>query len=91
MKVAKEKEQGLKTTDKGTYVEAKDRVPYAPNNNRLSKKQFIEQERLRREKELKIKEFSAQLEKDISGQQATPVPIESKEEKKPKGRPKKIE
>jgi hypothetical protein len=62
--MAERKEQGLKTTDKGTYIEPKDRAPYNPDNKFKSKAQFIADEKIRREEELKVKEYAAGLRKE---------------------------
>jgi len=64
-------------------------VPHAPGNIRLSKKQFIDQERARKEKAIKVAEFAASLDKKGDAPQ---VKEEIKTtETKSRGRPKKIE
>ena len=90
--MADKKEVGVKTSDKGTYIEPSDRAPYNPDNKFKSKAQFIADEKVRREKELKLKEYAAELDRESAGKIETPKPEPTKEEKaKPRGRPKKIE
>jgi hypothetical protein len=69
--MAERKEQGLKTTDKGTYIEPKDRVPYNPDNKFKSKAQFIADELKRKENEMKVKEYAAELKKETGDKKET--------------------
>ncbi len=66
-------------------------VPDNPNNIRLSKAEFVAQERKRKEDNLKIKEFAETLKKKEI-EVTPPIKTEAPEkEKKVRGRPKKIE
>jgi hypothetical protein len=77
-----------KVRDRGTRVE--NPMPYAPENIKLSKEQFIAKEKLRKEKELKVKEFEKSLGEDKIEVEKEPISVESKPEAKPRGRPKVI-
>lgn len=83
------KEKGVRTDDKGTYIEPKNRAPYAPENIHLSKAEFIAKQEKAKEK----KKLMAEKEKEVDAELSKPkeeAKVEKKEDK-PKGRPKKIE
>ncbi len=79
----KEQIADAKKKNKGIQVTSHEMKPYAPSNIHLSKAQYLAQEKVRKENELKIKEFADNLKKETN-----PV---AKEEKKETKRPKKIE
>ncbi len=83
----------VKRSDKGVVVPAHKAAPYDPENIHLTKAQFIAKQKARKEKELKVAEFTASLENKVEvKEEIKEKPVEVKEEKgKPKGRPKKIE
>ena len=89
------KEQGVTTTEKGVYIPKEKRMPYSPEYLHMSKAQFIEAEKKRRERELKHKELDVELDKgtEISQVKVAPAPQTPEPEKKrvTRGRPKKIE
>ena len=75
-----------KATDRGVVV--KNPLPDDPENIRLSKAQFVAKERKRREDELKVAEFRKTLQQD---KPAEGTGTNASENKKTRGRPKKIE
>jgi len=78
-----------KVKDRGVRVE--NPMPYAPGNIKLSKEKFIAQEKARKEKELKMKEFEKSLDEgNAEVKVEAPVSVEVKPTGKPKGRPKVI-
>jgi hypothetical protein len=92
-----QKKQGVTTEDKGTYIPPSERAPYDPENLRRSKKQFIEAQRIRKEKELKIKEYASKLDEELADKKAkieseVSLSAESNKEKgKPGRKPKNID
>jgi len=56
--------KGVSTSDKGTYIPEDKREPYDPENLRLSKAQFVEKQRLRKEKAAKLEEVAKQIDKE---------------------------
>lgn len=78
-------EKAKKGTDRGVVVQ--NPLPDAPENIGLSKAAFVEKERARKEKELKIAAYSKQLDEEAKDEGVE----EAVESKKSKGRPKKIE
>ena len=76
------KEKGVMTDDKGTYIPVEKRLPYAPDNIHMSKAEFLESQKKRKEKELRIKEAAESFDREQGLE---------KKEAKPGKRPKKIE
>lgn len=94
--MARRKEDKIK--DKGVYIPPELREPYAPENIRLSKAEFIEKQRIKRERQLKIKEYESKLRNEgIDSKVEESVGSGNEEDvelsviAKPRGRPKKIE
>ena len=88
-------EQGVTTEDKGVFIPVEKREPYDPENLHRSKAQFIEAQRVKKEKALKLEAYSKQLDaekeqkmKELETEEA-PAPEAPIEPKKKKGRPKK--
>jgi hypothetical protein len=75
-------EKGVMSSDKGTIIPEEKKLPYAPENKNMSKAEFQEAQRKRKEKELKLAEVAAQIDKEQGI---------VKDEPKKAGRPKKIE
>lgn len=73
---------GSTTKEKGTFIPVEKRLPYNRDLLFKSKAGFLEIERLRKEKELRLKEASEQFDKEQKLK---------KEESKPTKKPKKIE
>jgi len=71
-----------KKIDRGIAVTSHEMKPTNKDNIHLSKAQYIEQERVRKENNLKVKEFAENLQKET---------VAKKEDKKETKRPKKIE
>lgn len=84
------KQKGRSSEEKGVYIPIKDREPYDSENIKLSKKEFVEKQRRKKEMALKVKEYSDKLKKgDID---ITPSEVTTEEPVvKLRGRPKKIE
>lgn len=59
-----EQGQGTATEDRGVVVPLEQRVPYDPENIRLSKKAFIEKQQAKKEKAQKMAEYSKQLDEE---------------------------
>lgn len=62
-RIVEKTREGTDLQEKGVYIPIGKRLPYAPENLRMSKAQFIEAQEKRKERELKHKELDAQLEK----------------------------
>ncbi|MDD5355077.1 MAG: hypothetical protein PHY56_00845 [Candidatus Omnitrophica bacterium] len=72
-------------------VRVKNPMPYAPNNIRLSKADFVAQQKAQKEKDLKVKEFADGLDKPKAKEEVKPEEKGTTEEKKKPGRrPKEI-
>ena len=69
----------------------KNPLPDDPSNLRISKKQFIEKERIRRENEIKIAEFTDSLKTDKNDVVNQTIVNNKSQETPKRGRPKKIE
>jgi hypothetical protein len=96
--MADTKKQGVTTDDKGTFIPENMRAPYDPKNLHRSKADFVEAQKIRREKEQKIKAYAAELDNELKEKKAkldTDVEPDKAPEgepaKKHPGRPKKID
>ena len=77
--------------EKGVYIPLAEREPYDKENIKLSKAQFVEKQRIKKERALKVKEYEEKLKRDAIGDKPE-VKISEVVEPKPKmGRPKKID
>jgi len=83
-------EKGMTTEDKGVFIPMNERMPYSPQYLHMSKSQVIEAERLRKEKELRLKEVAAEIDREHGIKKESKVEAPKVEPKK-MGRPKKIE
>jgi len=83
-------EKGMTTEDKGVFIPMNERMPYSPQYLHMSKSQVIEAERLRKEKELRLKEVAAEIDREHGARTEVPKE-ETKKVNKAPGRPKKIE
>jgi hypothetical protein len=88
--MAEKQEKGMTSEDKGVFIPMNERMPYSPQYLHMSKSQVIEAEQRRKDKELRLKEVAAEIDREheVKTETKTEVP---KIEAKPKGRPKKIE
>lgn len=87
-------EKEKKGSDRGYIV--KNPLPYAPENIKMSKKDFIAKDNARKEKELKMEEFSRKYdEENKKVNEEVKVNVEGENtfepEKRKAGRPKRIE
>jgi hypothetical protein len=89
--VAEQKEQGVMSNDSGKFIPVDKREPYSPENLHMSKKDFIEAQRKRKEKALRMKEIAAQYDLEHGVDKIEDKEPETKDVKRSPGRPKKIE
>jgi hypothetical protein len=93
-----EAKKGNKSTDTGVYIPPDERVPHDPDNLHRSKAEFLAVQEQRREKDRRMREYEATINKDLGIKTPEPEPKEEAEKEpekektaKPRGRPKNID
>ncbi len=83
-------EKGMTTEDKGVFIPMNERMPYSPQYLHMSKSEVVAAEQKRKEKELRLKEVAAEIDRENEASIKMPKEETKKVSKSP-GRPKKIE